>query len=353
MKYRSVYYKDGKLRILDQTLLPDKIEYIECSTHYAVCEAIKNMKVRGAPAIGIAAAYGMVLAADNIIKPNGQSPRTWQEAFSLMEDYATFLDNARPTAVNLHWATKKVLNYIKNCIKHDFDLNVLSENALDQADKIYKNEIESCRLIGKFGCHLIKSGMQVLTHCNAGALATVEHGTALAPLYEAKSTGKNFTVYVDETRPLLQGARLTAWELMQNDISTTLITDNCAAKLMSDKRVDIVIVGADRISKSGDVANKIGTYGLAILCYHHHIPFYVAAPESTFDHNMVIGSNMAIEIRDQSEICKIKGINIAPEGISAYNPAFDVTPAKFISGIITNKGIISPVCESEITRTLA
>lgn len=353
MKYRSLYFKD-KLRILDQVLLPTKIEYVECGSHLEVYSAIKNLKVRGAPAIGIAAAYGMALSIDNLVKANGCDVTNWDDALFALSAVADFLNEARPTAVNINWATSRMLRSVREwALTHAFDIVTLRKSMLEWAECICEEDVIACTEIGEFGAALIKNGMQILTHCNAGSLATAGLGTALAPLYIAHRNGKKFNVYVDETRPVLQGSRLTAWELHQSGLEPVLITDNCAAYLMSQKRIDMVIVGADRITKIGDVANKIGTYGLAVLCDYHKIPFYVAAPVSSFDMNIRNGQDIPIEIRDPAEVTTIAGQQLAPTGVFVYNPAFDITPAALITGIITDHGIINPVNEDKVEKCFA
>jgi methylthioribose-1-phosphate isomerase len=354
MKYKTIYFKDGKLRLIDQTLLPSKVEYIECNTQFNVYEVICEMKVRGAPAIGIAAAYGMVLSLTGLIKPNGADPQNWDEVIEELERVRAFLNSSRPTAVNLKWATSRMLTFAKDAVQGwPFEISHLKKKLIEEADRICEEDADSCETIGRYGEPLIKDGMRILTHCNAGSLATYELGTALAPMYLAFKNGKKFNVYVDETRPLLQGARLTSWELQEAGLEPILITDNCAAKLMADEKIDLVIVGADRVAVNGDVANKIGTYGLAVLCKYHKIPFYVAAPASTFDFHTKQGCDIPIENRKDEEVTSIRGVQIAPNGVKVYNPAFDVTPAELITGIITDLGIISPVDEETVEKCFA
>lgn len=351
MNYRTLYFRNDCLHILDQTLLPHRVEYVQCRNHYQVHRAISTMQVRGAPAIGIAAAYGMALASRDLLKPNGFVPRNGKEAKEELERVAALLNEARPTAVNLRWATNRMLVYASLRLDDGiYDDHKLYTHMCQGAEDIYEQDVQSCRCIGQIGHKLIRDGMQVLTHCNAGALAASEMGTALAPLYVAHSHGVRFNVYVDETRPFLQGSRLTAWELMESGLTPILITDSCAASIMRDGRVDLVIVGADRIARNGDVVNKIGTYSLAVLCHFHKIPFYVAAPESTFDMRLNEGVSIPIEKRSSAEVTHIAGSLVAPADVSVYNPAFDLTPNSLITGIITERAIIKPVNEQTIEK---
>ncbi len=324
----------GQVRLLDQTLLPNQIEYRDCSTVEEVWEAIKTLRVRGAPAIGVAAAMGVVVGVQH-----HSDASTFRERLRQVADY---LRTSRPTAVNLFWAIDRVLRRIESQLPTTAP-NILIRLLLEEALAIDAEDRATCRAIGQAGAALIGEGQGVLTHCNAGSLATAGDGTALAVMYAAASQGKKFTVYADETRPLLQGARLTAWELMQAGIDVTLICDNMAAQVMREGRVQLVIVGADRIAANGDTANKIGTYGVALLAKAHGIPFYVAAPSSTFDLSLRDGSTIPIEQRDPQEITHAFGKATAPVGVRVYNPAFDVTPAELIAGIITEDGVISPV----------
>jgi len=316
MPIETIKWEDDKLKILDQSKLPDKLIYLECSTPECVAEAIKSLRVRGAPAIGIAAAYGVVLGVDRI------------------EETIKLLARTRPTAVNLFWALQRM----ERCAKHYQGVE-LKKALLKEAILIHEDDKKKCRQIGEWGASLIKDGDIILTHCNAGALATGGMGTALSPIYIAKEQGKKIKVFADETRPLLQGARLTTWELKQAGIEVTLICDNMAAVVMKEGKIDLVIVGADRIVKNGDVANKIGTYGLAVLAKAHHIPFYVAAPSSTFDFSLDDGGQIPIEERAADEVTQGFGKRTAPEGINVYSPAFDVTPNELITAIITENGI--------------
>lgn len=316
MSIETIKWEDDRLKIIDQTKLPDELVYLECNTPEEVAEAIKILRVRGAPAIGIVSAYGVVLGADRI------------------EKTIKLLASTRPTAVNLFWTLQRMERCAKECQGGE-----LKKALLKEAISIHEDDKKKCRQIGEYGASLIKDGNTILTHCNAGVLATGGMGTALAPIYLAKEQGKEVKVFADETRPLLQGARLTTWELKQAGIDVTLICDNMAAVVMKEGKIDLVIVGADRIAQNGDVANKIGTYGVAVLAKEHHLPFYVAAPTSTFDLSLEEGSQIPIEVRGTDEVTHGFGKRTAPEGIKVYSPAFDVTPNKLITAIITENGI--------------
>tara|TARA_Y100000589_G_scaffold328028_1_gene371137 strand:+ start:5319 stop:6425 length:1107 start_codon:yes stop_codon:yes gene_type:complete len=320
----------GYLRLLDQTQLPETEVYIDCKDVQTVWDAIKRLSVRGAPAIGISAAYGLVIAAQK---------NTFIES-------ADHLASSRPTAVNLFWAIDR-MKKVSPCTP---------EVLLAEAIKIHEEDRAMCRAIGEHAVGLIEAlpadKRGVLTHCNAGALATGGIGTATAPMYVAHEKGLNFKVYADETRPLLQGARLTTFELQEAGIDVTLICDNMAAQVMREGKIGMVITGADRITANGDAANKIGTYGVAILAKHHGIPFYVAAPSSTFDFKLTNGDQIPIEQRASEEITEGFGKRTAPLNAQTYSPAFDATPAELIAGLITEKGIISPVTTENIKKVL-
>jgi methylthioribose-1-phosphate isomerase len=335
----------GVVRLIDQTRLPTEFVRINCRDVPSVWEAIKALRVRGAPAIGIAAAFGAVIGGQPAVAA-GADAETVRNA---IRQATTFLRTSRPTAVNLFWA----LDRIDRCLESATGLAPweLLERVLREAHSIAEEDKAMCRAIGRFGAALVGSGQGVLTHCNAGGLATADYGTALAVIFAAHEQGKPIHVYADETRPLLQGARLTAWELQRRGVPATLICDNMAAQVMKEGRVHLVVVGADRIAANGDTANKIGTYGVAVLAQAHRIPFYVAAPSSTFDLSIPDGRAIPIEQRDAREITHGFGRATAPEGVGVYNPAFDVTPAELITGIITERGVISPVNETAI-RTL-
>jgi methylthioribose-1-phosphate isomerase len=324
LKFHTIKWLDGKLEILDQTLLPLEEKYILLEDHREVVTAIKTLQLRGAPLIGVAAAYAVVMAASTC--------RNRVEFALAVND----IKSARPTAVNLSWAVERMLiSY------HAFaEAPDRGAKLLEQAMRIHQEDAEMCERIGVFGAELMPDDGAVLTHCNAGALATAGCGTALGVIYQATRLGKKISVFADETRPVLQGSRLTAWELMREGIDVTLITDSMAGHLLSRGIIDCVIVGADRIAINYDVANKIGTYSLAVLAKEHGIPFYVAAPSSTFDHQIASGIDIEIEQRDPAEVASCGGRPTAPVGIRIYNPSFDVTPHHLITAIITDRQIL-------------
>ncbi len=323
---------DGCVEMVDQRRLPEEFTYLRCDEPEMMWDAIRTLCVRGAPAIGVAGAMGLVL---------GVRDSAAQSFEGLMADLLRVkehLETSRPTAVNLFWALERM----ERTARENADLAVpeLKERLLAEAQRILEEDRQTCRRIGANGAELLEDGDVVLTHCNAGGLATADYGTALAVLFAAAEQGKRVSAYAGETRPLLQGARLTTWELQQAEIPVTLICDSMAADVMCEDKVDCVIVGADRIAANGDVANKVGTYGLSVLARHHGIPFYVAAPASTFDLSVETGSQIPIEQRDPEEITRWGGRMIAPEETQVYNPAFDVAPAKLVSAIITERGIV-------------
>jgi methylthioribose-1-phosphate isomerase len=315
----------GKLRIIDQTRLPQDLVYLELDGIDEIVAAIKRLSVRGAPAIGCAAALGLAAAAQYLDE---------DDFVEKVEALADQLAASRPTAVNLFWALKRSLLTLSHPIGCD-RVGTLGVRLVKEGLAILEEDIQMCQAIGKHGAPLIQEGMGILTHCNAGALATGDFGTALSPMYSAHDAGRKFTVYSDETRPLLQGSRLTAWELNRVGIDVVTICDTVAAQVMKEGKIDLVLVGSDRIAANGDAANKIGTYGLAVLAKHHGIPFYIAAPTSTIDASLEHGDLIPIEQRDPDEVG-------AAEGVRVYNPAFDVTPNKLISGIITENGLYCP-----------
>jgi len=333
----------GHLRLLDQTALPTERRFVDCRDAQKLWTAIRDLVVRGAPAIGVAAGYGMVVAAQWV--PDGADFLTGVEAA------AEFLESSRPTAVNLSWACRRVLSRAQQA--SGGDCNDIREAMLAEARAIHAEDEAMCLAIGHAAAGLIRNCSGVLTHCNAGALATAGIGTATAGMYVAHAEGHNFIVYCDETRPLLQGSRLTAWELMQADIDAIVITDNMAAQVMRERRVQMVITGADRIAANGDAANKIGTYGVAILAARHDIPFYVAAPYSTFDLQLPNGRTIPIEQRGAEEITEGFGRRTAPADAKTYSPAFDVTPAELITAIITDRGVIEPVNAENVRKVVA
>lgn len=331
----TIYWEKNRVKLIDQTKLPGKVVYLTCRSVDDIRKAIKTMRIRGAPAIGIAAGFGVVLGMKNF--PSGADSRKFKRQFDKVSRY---LLSARPTAVNLSWALKRMEKVAVSA--RDRDINTIKRLLLAEARRILAEDIKICRRIGKLGVKLIRPGSNVLTHCNAGGLATGGYGTALGVIKSAWAQGRKFGVYVDETRPVLQGARLTAWELMQAGIRCTLICDNMAAGLMRRGKIDTVIVGADRITAYGDTANKIGTYSIACLARMHRIPFYVAAPRSTFDLEILHGGDIPIEERDPEEVTGKGSARTAPAGVKVYNPAFDVTPGNLVTAFITEKGIIRP-----------
>lgn len=338
MPVETIAWNKGKIKFIDQTLLPHNFKIVRTDDVRRLWKAIKRLEIRGAPAIGIAGALGIVIGIKKTKAKN------FNEFFAELKKAARYLGSSRPTAVNLFWALERMeeaaYKYRREpiaCIK-----NILLKEALD----IIEEDKASCRRMARYGASLVKKNSRILTHCNAGGLATADYGTALGVLFESKKQGKHIKVYVDETRPLLQGARLTTWELMREGIDTTLICDNMAASLMAKGNIDMIFVGADRIAKNGDAANKIGTYSLAVLANYHKIPFYVVAPISTFDFRIKTGKEIPIEERDGDEVRGTLGKMIAPRNVKVYNPAFDVTPAKLITAIITEKGIFK--CGSKI-----
>jgi methylthioribose-1-phosphate isomerase len=329
MTARAIEWLDGKLRILDQSKLPGEQIFADLDNYQDVVLAIKEMRVRGAPAIGVAAAYGIALGASGIKTAN--KDEFLAQLHQVMQTFAA----SRPTAVNLFQAIKRM----KKAAMGD-DVAEIKNSLVNEAKRIHQEEVTATRQLSQLGAGLIRDGFTLLTHCNAGPLATAGYGTALGVIKAAKDQGKKVSVFATETRPLLQGARLTTWELRQEGIPVTLITDSMAGYFMQQRKIDCVIVGADRIAANGDVANKIGTYTLAVLAKESEIPFYVAAPTSTIDLSLSSGGKIPIEERSPEEVTHIRGIPIAPDGIKAANPAFDVTPHIYITAIITEKGII-------------
>ncbi len=340
---------NGFLEIIDQRKLPGRLIKIKCTSADSVYKAIKSLAVRGAPAIGVAAAYATVLS----LKKTGKNTEL-QKAFSQLSKKCKYLSTARPTAVNLFWALERIEKTAREFITRNPKATSQQLKAIifQEAKAIYQEDVDMCRRIGRNGEKFIKNGDGILTHCNAGALATAGEGTALSVLYQAHRKGKRFTVYVDETRPLLQGARLTAWELKQAGIRTIVICDNMAGWLMKQGKINAVITGADRIAANGDAANKIGTYSLSILARQHNIAFYIAAPTSTFDLTIKTGAEIPIEERNADEIRSLCGKIITPKNAKVYNPAFDVTPACFITALITDKAVIKKPSRKKIIESL-
>ncbi len=334
MPISTIEWTDGRVRLIDQTLLPNEFKQIYCDDVEAVWEAIKSLRVRGAPAIGIAGALGAVLGIWESEATN------YDDFVSELKKVTDYLATSRPTAVNLFWALDRIKTTAEQ--HKQLDIPKLKDALLSEALQIIEEDQAMCRAIGQHGLELVQNGDTILTHCNAGGLATSDYGTALAVMFAAYDAGRNITVYADETRPLLQGARLTTWELMQAGIDVTLICDNMAAQVMKEGKIQRVVVGADRIAANGDTANKIGTYGVAILAKEHDIPFYVAAPTSTLDLSLETGEQIPIEQRGAEEVTEGFGKRTAPEGVKVYSPAFDVTPAHLITAIITEKGIAYP-----------
>ncbi len=328
---------DGFLELIDQRRLPAEFVKLQCRDTEQLFEAIKTLAVRGAPAIGVSAAYGLVLAMQKLNPADGL-----EQGLKVLAKASQYLASARPTAVNLLWALERVRRSAEEFVagQPEAPVQELREVVLAEANAIYREDVDMCRRIGQNGERFIKEGAGILTHCNAGALATAGEGTALSVMFEAHKNGKKFRVYADETRPLLQGARLTAWELKQAGIDVTVICDNMAAYLMKQGKVDAVITGADRIAANGDTANKIGTYSLSILAREHGIPFYIAAPSSTFDLSIKSGAEIPIEQRPADEVAFFGDRKTVPEGVDIYNPAFDVTEAQDIAAIITERGVI-------------
>jgi len=340
---------DGYLELIDQTRLPVECELIACRTPDEVVHAIRTLQVRGAPAIGIAAAYGVCVGLQGLPAPTTSQFQAALDA--LLEKLAA----SRPTAVNLFWALDRMRRRAE--LWHELrreakESTSLADVLLAEARAIHEEDRSMCYAIGRFGAQLLADGQGVLTHCNAGGLATAEYGTALAVIFAAHESGKRIKVFADETRPLLQGARLTAWELAQRGVDVTLICDSMAAQVMREGRVQAVVTGADRIAANGDAANKIGTYGVAVLAAAHGIPFYVAAPSSTFDLSLESGDTIPIEQRDPREVTHGFGRQTAPDGVQVYNPAFDVTPARLIRAIICERGIIDPVTTARIAAVI-
>jgi len=329
---KAIDWKDGVLHLLDQTLLPHKTVMERQETVEQVWRAIKVLKVRGAPAIGVAAAYGVCIALQ------GHIDLSKADFVALLKDKAAYLDGARPTAVNLGWSMRRMIRCAE--LSNAGSTVALYDQLVTEAELIHSEDISLCNGMGTMGAPLIKDGMGIMTHCNAGAIATSGIGTATAPMYVAHQNGVKFKVYANETRPLLQGARLTSWELQKAGIDVTLITDNMAAHMMATGHIDMVIVGTDRVVANGDVANKIGTLGVAILAKHYDIPFYVACPSSTIDMVTQSGDDIPIEERSGDEVTMIMGNRVAPQSIQTRCPAFDVTPNDLVTGLITEREII-------------
>ncbi|MGF7058119.1 S-methyl-5-thioribose-1-phosphate isomerase [Brassicibacter mesophilus] len=339
---KTIEFRDNVLYLIDQRKLPVDYEVFECKNYRDVDFAIQDMVVRGAPAIGATAAYGAVLAAKEFMNEK-------KEDFLVkMDEALEVLNSSRPTAVNLMWAVKRMRSVIED--SKNLDVKDIYAKIKDEADKILYEDIETNKKMGKFGNEIIPEKATILTHCNTGALATAGYGTALGVVREAFYTGKDIFVYADETRPRLQGGRLTAWELVQEGIPSKLIADNVAATLIRDGKVDVILVGADRIALNGDTANKIGTFMLSVVAKAYNVPFYIVAPTTTIDFDIETGEEIHIEERGSEEVTHVGGMRVAPEGIDVYNPAFDVTPNENIAGIITEKGIIRAPFKDNILK---
>ncbi len=343
MAIETIKWVKGSARIIDQTKLPTKLQYIDCRDAKRMWWAIKRLEVRGAPAIGVAGAFGVLLGVQ---KFKGNDHKAF---LKLLNEVCDYLSTSRPTAVNLFHMIEAMRSIALENSKAD--VPSLKKMLFNKAMTIFEEDRQVCRRMGDNGSVLIKNGMRCLTVCNAGALATVDYGTALGVFYSSKKKKKKFSVYSCETRPLLQGARLTCWELTREKIDTTLICDNMAATLMAQGKIDIIFAGADRIAANGDAANKIGTYMLAVLAKYHKVPFYIVAPKSTFDLKIASGKQIPIEERKPEEVTNFAGVPTAPKGVKVYNPAFDVTPASLISGIVTEYGIISSPNRVNIKKT--
>ncbi len=343
MAVKTLEWKGNRVILLDQRLLPQKEVYRVCRDYHQVAQAIREMVIRGAPAIGVAAAMGVALGVRNTSEKNFDRK---------LERILSTLAKTRPTAVNLFWALERMRKvYRENRRRGGVEA---AKHALkEEAVKIYKEDIAANKQLGKFGADLLRNARRIMTHCNAGALATAGYGTALGVIRALKESGRSVEVWVNETRPFLQGARLTAWELKKERIPATLVTDNMAGYLMQSGKVDAVVVGCDRVAANGDVANKIGTYGIAVLAKRHEIPFYVAGPTSSIDLDCASGKDIPIEQRNPNEVSHIFGRAIAPKGIKVFNPAFDVTPQELISALITENGVIRPPYSHNIRNHVA
>jgi methylthioribose-1-phosphate isomerase len=339
MAVRTIQWQKDRVIMLDQRLLPHKEVYRVCRNYQEVAQAIRRMVIRGAPAIGVAAAMGVALGASKAQEKNFDRE---------LERIFLTLSKTRPTAINLFWALERMRNVCGR--NRSRGVEQLRQLLQEEAQKIYKEDIAANKQLGKFGASLLHSTRRLMTHCNAGALATAGYGTALGVIRALKESGKQVEVWVNETRPFLQGARLTAWELKKEKIPATLITDNMAGYLMQEGKVDAVVVGCDRVAANGDVANKIGTYGIAVLAKRHGIPFYVAGPTSSIDVDCPSGKEIPIEQRDPTEVSHIFGRALAPKGVRVFNPAFDVTSQDLVSALITEKGVIHPPYQENIRK---
>ncbi len=343
MIVRPIEWTDGKIRLIDQQLLPEEVNYHLIDTTKELAEWIEKLKVRGAPLIGVAAAFGCALGA---LSSTARNYRNFQED---MDEVISLLASTRPTAVNLFWALERMRKVLYSNSKKEIDQ--IKKILLEEALTIQREDEKTCKEIGENGASLLRDGMKVLTHCNAGTLATSYWGTALGVLYSAQEQGKRIEVWVSETRPLLQGARLTCWELRQAGFDPVLITDNSAGWVIKKEHIDCILVGADRIALNGDVANKIGTYSLSILAKEHGIPLFVAAPKSTIDRSIETGEEITIERRSPDEVVNLRGYSVAPKGTKVVNYAFDVTPSANVAAIITEAGVLEPPYRNKLLES--
>ena len=331
---KTIYWQDDVVMMLDQSRLPLEVVYTECGDYRKVAEGIQKLWIRGAPAIGIAVAMGVALGAQEI------KAQSFDEFMDGLQPIFETINATRPTAVNIHWAIQRIGKFVSD--HKDETVDMLKKMLIEESQRILEEDVAVNRMIGEYGAQFIRDGDTILTHCNAGSLATGGFGTATAAMYVAKEQGKRIQVFADETRPVNQGARLTSWELMQAGIPVTLITDSSAGAVMKRGMIDLAIVGTDRTTRNGDVANKIGTYTVAVLCREHGIPFYVAAPLSSIDFTMDSGDNIPIEERHPDEVCTIWGHRVAPDGVNVLNLAFDVTPSRYVTAFFTEKGAFRP-----------
>jgi methylthioribose-1-phosphate isomerase len=342
---QTLEWTDKGVRFIDQTKLPTEETYVTCKNHEQVADAIRNMVVRGAPAIGVAAALGIALGMKN------SKAETGGELKREFDQICEVIGNTRPTAVNLFWAIRRMRDKFE--LLRVRPLPQIKQALVEEAQRMHAEDIAANQAMGRYGATLMPASGGVLTHCNAGALATCGYGTALGVIRAAVEQGKKINVYADETRPFLQGSRLTAWELMKDGIPTTVISDNMAGAIMKQGKIGAVVVGADRIAANGDVANKIGTYSVAVLAKEHNIPFYVAAPLSTIDFEASDGSKIPIEQRNEKEVTHIAGKQMTPDGVQVENPAFDVTPAKYVTAIVSERGIARAPYEMSLAKLAA
>jgi methylthioribose-1-phosphate isomerase len=353
-KWKTVWWEEDEqgaaVCLVDQSVLPQEIISLHLRHEQQVADAITSLKVRGAPAIGVTAAFGMALAVWRVVRDHEEATLTTDEVMAQLQAAGKLLGRTRPTAVNLFWAIERMLQRAEQAVQQPLSPQQLAQLLRDEAQAIADEDAAACLSMGTLGASLIDDGDILLTHCNAGALATAGLGTALAPIYVAHRAGKHVHVFVDETRPILQGARLTAWELQQEKVPLTLITDNMAGHFMRSGGINAVFVGADRIAANGDVANKIGTYSVAVLAHAHAIPFYVVAPCSTIDLKIPSGDHIPIEQRNPEEVIAVRGAQVAPAGVRVANPAFDVTPHQYVTAIITEKGIARPPYDVSLSQ---